>query len=104
MLPTSISTCALCQREIARAIHKNNNTTTIGAKMMNLIKLATLVGLASSYAHAATIRAPDASHVADEKKQQQSDEEQRNSNLRGFANPTELFADILLGETCTNNW
>ena len=65
--------------------------------MMNLIKLATLVGLASSYAHAATIRAPDvAHHVADEQ-QQQSDEEQRNSNLRGFA-------DILLGITCTNNW
>lgn len=74
--------------------------------MMNLIKLATLVGLASSYAHAAATRAPDAAHhVADEKQQQQSDEEQRNSNLRGFANPTELFADILLGETaCTNNW
>lgn len=70
--------------------------------MMNLIKLATLVGLASSYARAATIRAPDvAHHVADEKqqqrRQQQSDEEQRNSNLRGFA-------DILLGITCTNNW
>jgi len=78
---------------------QHNNHT----KMMNLIKLATLVGLASSYAHAATIRAPDAPHhVADEK--QQSDEEQRNSNLRGFENPTELFADILLGETCTNNW
>ena len=72
--------------------------------MMNLIKLATLVGLASSYAHAATIRAPDARHVADEQQQQQSDEEQRNSNLRGFENPTELFADILLSETCTNNW
>ena len=73
--------------------------------MMNLIKLATLVGLASSYAHAASIRAPDvAHHVADEQQRQQSDEEQRNSNLRGFANPTELFANILLGETCTNNW
>ena len=73
--------------------------------MMNLIKLATLVGLASSYDRAATIRAPDvAHHVADEQQRQQSDEEQRNSNLRGFANPTELFANILLGETCTNNW
>ena len=79
--------------------------------MINLIKLATLVGLASSFAHAATIRAPDAAHhVADEQQQQMSDEEQRNSNLRGFANPTELFADILLGnpnsdlETCTDNW
>jgi hypothetical protein len=83
----------------------SKTTTQQPLPMMNLIKLTTLVGLANSYARATTIRAPDvAHHVADEKQQQQSYEEQRNSNLRGFANPTELFADILLGETCTNNW
>lgn len=67
---------------------------------MNLIKLATLVGLASSYTHASIIRAADTRHVAEKKQQQQqqqSDEERRNSNsnLRGFVD-TKLFADFLL--------